>query len=156
MIHPSVKLGRNPRIGHNVFVREDTTIGDNVTLGSNVVIEGRCQIGNNVSLQTGAYVSKYTVIKNDCFLGPYCLLLNDKYPPSADDLKGPTIEDHAVIGGGATILPGIIVGSMGVVGAGSVVTRNVKSNTIVVGNPARELDSESFAVKIGTLVKHDK
>ena len=146
IIYKNVKIGKNFKTGHYVLIRENTVIGDNVIVGTLSVIDGHTRIGNNVSIQTGVYIPRETVIEDDVFLGPKCILTNDKYminPQTAKKrpvLKGPIIRKGARIGAGAIILPGIEVGENAVVGAGAVVTKNVASNVVVVGNPAREME----------------
>ena len=140
VIYSNVKVGGNVEFGHNVLIRENVKIGKNSLIGSYAVVDGNCKIGSNVSIQTGVYISAYTTIKSDVFLGPYCLLLNDKYMKRKKyQLKGPTICKGASIGGNSIIMPTITVGENSMVGAGSVVTKNVKPKTVVAGIPATEI-----------------
>jgi UDP-2-acetamido-3-amino-2,3-dideoxy-glucuronate N-acetyltransferase len=118
-------IGKNTQIGSYCEIKNDTTIGDFCRIQSYVSITRGVQIGSHV------------------FLGPRVTILNDKYP-TADKarsnswtLEKVVIEDGATIGGGAIILPGVKIGSYAVVGAGSVVTKNVPSGEIWMGNPAR-------------------
>jgi acetyltransferase-like isoleucine patch superfamily enzyme len=141
VIYSGDRIGDNFRSGHNVLIRENTEIGDNVLVGTNSVLDGDCRIGNNVAIQTGAYVTRYTVIKDGAFLGPHCVTTNDKYMEYGGELKGPVIKRNAKIGANATIFPGIIIGENAIVGAGAVVHRNVPREDTVVGNPARSASS---------------
>jgi acetyltransferase-like isoleucine patch superfamily enzyme len=86
-------------------------------------------------------IPRGTRIGNNVFLGPGATILNDKYPPSAN--KAPVIKDEAVIGGRAVLLPDITVGYRAVVGGGSVVTKDVPDEVVVVGNPARIIMTRS-------------
>ncbi|MEM7817928.1 MAG: DapH/DapD/GlmU-related protein [candidate division WOR-3 bacterium] len=146
IIYKNVKIGKKFKTGHNVLIRENTIIGNNVVIGTATVIDGNTKIGNNVSIQTGVYIPKETVIEDNVFLGPKCILTNDKYminPQTTTErpvLKGPIIRKGARIGAGAIILPGVEIGENAVVGAGAVVTKNVAPNSVVVGNPAREIE----------------
>lgn len=138
IIYDDVIYGDNFKTGHNVLIREQTVIGNNVLVGTNTVIEGHCSIGDNVSIQTGVFIPKYTTIEDNVFLGPHCILTNDKYPiKRIGGLKGPTIKRHASVGAGAIILPGITIGQNSMVGAGSVVTKNVPDMCVAKGNPAK-------------------
>ena len=137
VIYSAVEIGDNFISGHNVLIREKTKIGDNVLVGTNSVIDGDCIIGNNVSIQTGAYITRYTTVEDDVFLGPFCVTTNDKYMEYGVTLKGPIIKQKARIGANATIMPGITIGENAVIGAGAVVTKNVEANEIVAGVPAR-------------------
>jgi len=140
IIYSNVSLGDNVEVGHNTLIRENVKVGAKTLVGSNVTIDGNCKIGSNVSIQTGVYISAYTTIESNVFLGPYAVLLNDKYMRKKPyKLKGPRICRGACIGGNSIIMPSIIVGKEAVVGAGSIVTKNVKPRSIVTGVPAREI-----------------
>lgn len=136
-IHPEAKLGKNVKVWHFSFIDRNTEIGDNSVVGSLVHIDSDVKIGKNCRIQGQAYISRMTTIGNNVFLGPACTLLNDKYPPSGGILKGPVINDDAVIGGRAIIMPNIQIGKGSVVGAGSLVTKDVLDNMVVYGFPAR-------------------
>jgi acetyltransferase-like isoleucine patch superfamily enzyme len=144
-----VRLGENVELGHNVLIRENVNVGNNTLIGTNVAVDGHCNIGSNVSIQTGVYISAYCTVKDTVFLGPNCMLLNDKYMKQAKyKLRGPTVQEGASIGGNAVIMPMVTVGKGAVVGAGSVVVKNVKPKTIVAGVPAVELKKtpESWSI----------
>jgi acetyltransferase-like isoleucine patch superfamily enzyme len=140
VIYSSVRIGDNFRTGHNVLIRENTAIGDNVLVGTNSVLDGDCQIGTNVAIQTGVYVTRYTVIEDGVFLGPHCVTTNDKYMKYGAVLKGPIIKQGARIGANATIFPRVVIGENAIIGAGTVVTKDVQPSQIVVGVPARVIE----------------
>jgi acetyltransferase-like isoleucine patch superfamily enzyme len=139
IIYSGVKIGKGLKTGHNVLIRENSKIGDNVLIGTNSVLDGNCSIGNNVSVQTDAYITAYTTIEEDVFIGPRAVTTNDKYMYYGAKLIGPTIKKRAKIGANATILPGVVVGEGAIVGSGAVVTKDVPAGVTVVGNPARIL-----------------
>ena len=139
VIYSGVKIGKNLRTGHNVLIRENTEIGNDVLVGTNTVIDGNCKIGSRVSVQTNVYITAYTVIEDDVFMGPCAVTTNDKYMVYGAELKGPIIKRGAKIGANSTILPGIVIGEDAIVGAGSVVTKDVKSKEIVAGVPIKVL-----------------
>ena len=139
VIYSSVKIGKNLRTGHNVLIRENTEIGDDVLIGTNSVIDGNCRIGSKVSVQTNVYITAYTVIDDNVFLGPCAVTTNDKYMEYGAELRGPVIKKGAKIGANSTILPGITIEKDAIVGAGAVVTRDVKSKEVVAGVPIKVL-----------------
>ena len=139
VIYSNVKTGKNFRTGHNVLIRESTEIGDDVLIGTNSVVDGNCTIGNNVSVQTNGYVTAYTIIEDDVFLGPCAVTTNDKYMKVGAELKGPIIKKGAKIGANSTLLPGITIGERAVVGAGAVVTKDVGSEEVVIGIQATRM-----------------
>ena len=138
VIYAGSELGDNVRVGHNVLIREQVKIGSNSVIGTGVTIDGDSVIGSKVSIQTNAYIPWRTYIEDNVFLGPHCILTNDKYIMRAPyDLQGPIIRKGASIGAGAVILPSIEVGTEAVVGAGAIVTKDVAPKTIVYGVPAK-------------------
>ena len=137
VIYADVEIGRDFVTGHNVLVREGVEIGDHVVVGTNTVLDGKSTIGSNVSMQTGVYVPPYSTIGDNVFLGPHAVLTNDRTPVrAAEDLAGPTVEDHVSIGANATLLPAVTVGEGSFVAAGAVVTRDVPPGTLAKGVPA--------------------
>jgi len=142
VIADEVSIGEGTRVGNFVLVRAQTRIGSGCTIGSYVDIEGDVVIGNNVSLQSACYITRGVVIEDDVFCGPRVTTMNDKTivhrrPKLTFDRKAPVIRRGARVGGGSVLLPGVTVGRNALVGAGSVVTRDVPDFAIVVGNPAR-------------------
>ena len=132
------ELGKNVTILHpelvNIF---DSVIGDNCKISAFVEIGGAI-IGNNCKIQSFAFIPRRIKIGNNVFIGPHVNFLNDKHPPSGGKYWMHTIvEDKVVIGGGATILPGLVLEEGCVIGAGAVVTKNVSAGSVMVGNPAR-------------------
>ncbi len=136
IIYENVEIGNNLETGHNVLIREDTKIGSHVKIGTGSIIDGKTVIGNNVNIQSNVYIPLLTEIGDNVFIGPGAVILNDKYPPS-NRLVGVKIMSGAVIGGGSVILPGVTIGENSVIGAGAVVTKDVESNSVVIGNPAK-------------------
>ena len=120
----NVKLGKNVRIWHFVYIGDNTEIGDNVKIGSNTKIEGM------------VYIPPLSIIGEGVFIGPRVTLTNDPYPMS-ERLVGVVVEDNAVLCAGAVIKAGVRIGRNSVVGMGSVVTRDVPPDTVVYGVPAK-------------------
>jgi acetyltransferase-like isoleucine patch superfamily enzyme len=93
-------------------------------------------------MQTGAYITAFTTVEDNVFIGPWVVTANDKYMVPRAKLMGPTIKKGARIGANSTILPGVVIGEGAVEGSGSVVTKEVAPVNIV-GNPARILGKKS-------------
>jgi acetyltransferase-like isoleucine patch superfamily enzyme len=133
-------IGHNLETGHNVVIREENDIGDNFRIWNNSTIDYGCHIGNNVKIHNKVYVAQFTVIEDDVFLGPGVTLANDIHPGCPDALecmRGPHIKRGAQIGISACVLPRVIIGENAVIGAGSVVTKDIPARMVAYGNPAR-------------------
>lgn len=142
VVYESTIIGDNLIIGHNSVIREENKIGNNFKLWNNSVIDYGCRIGNNVKVHCNCYVAQNSVIEDNAFLAPGVIIANDRYPGSPNPrLVGATIKRGAQIGINATILPGIVIGERALIGAGSVVTKNVPKETVFAGNPARKVCS---------------
>ncbi len=136
VIYQGVKIGDHFETGHHVVIREDSKIGDSVSIWTHTIIDYSCVLGNRVKIHSNGYVAQYTVIEDDVFIAPGVIFANDKYPVS-DHLEGPHVKRGARIGVNVTILPGVVIGEEALVGAGSVVTKDVPDRSVVAGNPAR-------------------
>lgn len=140
VVYAGNTIGAKFQTGHGVLVRELNSIGDNVSIGSHSVVEHHVKIGNGVRIHSQAFVPEFTVLEDECWIGPCVCLTNARYPRSQgvkEALKGPIIERGAKIGAGSVILPGVRIGAGALIGAGSVVIHDVPKNTVVAGNPAR-------------------
>ena len=133
-------IGANFQTGNKVNIRESNRIGNNVSVGTLSVIEHHVEIADNVRIHTQVFIPEYSVLEEGCWIGPNVVFTNAKYPLSPgvkDSLAGPVIRKGAKIGANVTLLPGVVVGENALVGAGSVVVRDVPPGAVVAGNPAR-------------------
>lgn len=140
-VSDSCTIKSGTKIWHFSHIRENVEIGENVTIGQNVYIDEGVVIGDNTKIQNNVSLYKGVKIGRNVFVGPSVVFTNDMYPISekwSDDMVLKTeIEDHVSLGANSTILPGIIIGEYSLVGAGSVVTKDVQPNSLVYGNPAQ-------------------
>lgn len=148
-VAPDVRLGTNVRLAAFVNLY-GCLVGDNTKIGTFVEVQKNARIGRNCKIQSHTFVCEGVVIEDDVFVGHGVTFVNDKYPRAtngAGALQGQTdwtvvptvVRRGASIGSGATILCNITIGELAIIGAGSVVTRDVPPRTIVAGNPAAVL-----------------
>ena len=135
-VSKTAKIGKNVKIWHFAYVGDNTIIGDNVMIGSLAHIDYAVKIGNNTRIEGSVYIPPLTVIGNNVFIAPGATFTNDPYQMSPK-MIGATVEDGAIIAARAVIRPGTLIGKNAVVGMGAVVTKDVPSETVVMGNPAR-------------------
>jgi len=147
-VSKDAKIGSGTSIWNNSQVREEAEIGENCILGKNVYIDREVKIGKNCKIQNNVSIYHGVVIEDGVFLGPHVCFTNDKNPRAINpdgSIKGEAdwkvskilVRYGAAIGANVTILPGVTIGKWALVGAGSVVTRDVADYGIVVGNPAK-------------------
>jgi acetyltransferase-like isoleucine patch superfamily enzyme len=148
-IAPDVKLGQNVKLSKfiNLYGCE---VGDNTKIGAFVEIQKNARVGSNCKISSHTFICEGITVEDNVFIGHGVTFINDSYPRAtttdgalqteADWKVEPTIvKKGASIGSGSTILSSVTIGENAFVGAGSVVTKDVPADTIVVGNPARVL-----------------
>ncbi len=127
-------------IGDQSYVRERARVGQGSLIGRGTAVDNDVVIGARVSVQTSCYVTAFTVIEDDVFVGPGVTMTNDdtmsRHAPEYA-LRGATLRRACRIGGGVVLCPGVEVGEEAFVAAGAVVTRDVESRAVVMGVPAR-------------------
>lgn len=142
------EIGKNTKIWHYVQIREGARIGANCILGKGVYIDFNVKVGNNVKIQNGASIYYGVVIEDGVFIGPHVCFTNDKFPRAVNeegDLKLNVdwkvgrilVKKGASIGAGSVILPNVTIGEYAMIGAGSLVTKDVPDYVLVYGNPAK-------------------
>jgi acetyltransferase-like isoleucine patch superfamily enzyme len=143
VLYAGSQIGADCLIADQSFVREKCTIGNAVIVGRGVTVENETAIGSYTKIQSQSYVTAWTTIEEHVFLAPCVVTTNDNFMGRTAERfkyrKGPTIKRGARVGANTTLLPGITVGREAFVAAGSVVTRDVPDETLVMGTPARPL-----------------
>ncbi len=134
-VYENSSLNDNVETGTNVVIREKCSIGDRSIIGSGTILDGDVKIGKNVRIQSSNFIPPKIRIGNDVFIGPGVRFANDKVPVS-DRLTGIMVNDNAIIGISATILPGISIGRRSVIAAGALVTKDVPDDVVMLGVPA--------------------
>jgi len=132
--------------GHRVTVRENTHAGLNFQIGTLSDIQGDCIIGDYVRTHSSVHIGKKSTLGNYIWIFPYVVLTNDPTPPS-DTMIGVTVKDFAVIATMAVLLPGVIINEHSIIGAHSLVTKDVPQGMVVAGNPAKIL-CEASTIKL--------
>ena len=157
MIHPtadvqSVNIGKNTTIWQYCVILKDAVIGENCNINFNVFIENKVIIGNNVTIKPGVQLWDGVTVEDNVFIGPNVTFTNDLTPRSKrypKSFKKTIIKKGASIGANATIIAGIEIGEYALIGAGSVLTKNIPSYTLWYGNPAKQ---KGFITKDGIIL----
>ena len=137
IIYSGSDIGDNFQTGHQVTIREEARIGKNVSVGTLSDIQGNCVIGNYVRMHSNVHIGQLSKIDDCVWIFPYVVLTNDPTPPS-ENMLGVHIHSFAIVATSTVVLPGIEIMSDSLVGAGSVVNRDVEPYAVVVGNPAKQ------------------
>jgi len=148
-VEPGAQVGAGTRIWRQAHVREYARIGEQCNIGKGVYIESHVRIGSRVKIQNHVSVFEGVTLEDGVFVGPHVCFTNDLFPraitpdgslKSADDWKiTPTLVRYgASIGAGSVVVCGVTIGEFALVGAGSVVTKDVAAYALVFGNPARQ------------------
>lgn len=143
-------IGKDSSVWHFTHIRDSAIIGNNCTIGSHCYIDKDVSIGDNCKIQSGCMIYHPAKIGQCVFIGPRCIIINDKYPKATKDngekltdndwlCEGVIIEDFASIGAGSIIMPGVVIGHHSLVGAGSIVTKNIPPYTKAYGSPIKIL-----------------
>lgn len=122
--------------GHRVTVREGTIAGKNLQIGTLGDIQGNCSIGDYVRFHSNVHIGQLSRVGNFVWIFPYVVLTNDPHPPS-EYLVGVIVEDYAAIATMSVVLPGVRIGQGALVGAHTLVNRDVAQHVVVSGSPAQ-------------------
>lgn len=138
-VDESAHIGDGTRVWNQAQIRNDAVIGDNCIISKNVYIDEHVHIGNRVKVQNNVNIYHGVTIEDDVFLGPSMTFTNDMFPRAFNSdwkITETVVRKGASVGANATIRCGITIGEYAMVGAGSVVTKNVRPYELVIGNPA--------------------
>ncbi len=143
VIDANCRIGAGTKIWHFSHIMSDCTIGEKCNIGQNVVVSPQVVLGNNVKVQNNVSIYTGVICEDDVFLGPSMVFTNVINPRSAvirkDEYKQTVVKKGASIGANATLICGNNIGEYALIGAGSVVTKEVKPYALVVGNPSRQI-----------------
>jgi UDP-2-acetamido-3-amino-2,3-dideoxy-glucuronate N-acetyltransferase len=152
-ISPEARIGRGTKVWQHCTVLAGAEIGEGCLLSQNVYIEGRTRIGSNVKIKNNVSIYECVELEDDVFAGPSAVFTNVLTPrshwPRKDQFLKTLVRKGATIGANATIVCGVTIGRYAMVGAGSVVTRDVPDFALVYGVPAKQ---HGWACQCGTLI----
>ncbi len=159
MISKDVKLGKNVKIFHGELVNlYGCEIGDNTKIAMFVEIQKGVKIGKNCKIEAFAFIPEGVTLEDQVLVGPHACFTNDKIPRATNidgsmktandwEVAKTLVKRRAGIGANATIICGVTIGENAIVGAGSVVTKDVPDNAIVAGNPAKVIGEAKDIIK---------
>lgn len=135
----SKNIGLDTNVWQYVVILSNAVIGHNCNICAHCFIENDVKIGDNVTIKSGVYLWDGIVVEDNVQIGPNVTFTNDKYPRAKKDftLQKTLIKNNASIGAASTILGGLTIGENAMIGAGSLVTKNIPANELWVGSPAK-------------------
>lgn len=136
IIYAGCTFGTKFQCGHRVTIRENTITGTHCSIGTLCDIQGDVEFGNYVRLHSNVHIGKASIIGNFCWIYPYTVFTNDPTPPS-DMCVGPVIGDYSIISTHCLLLPGVRIGEHCLVGAYTMVTKDIPNYQVVLGAPGR-------------------
>lgn len=143
VIDQGSSIGEKTKIWHFSHIMSNSVIGENCNIGQNVVVSPKVTLGNNVKVQNNVSIYTGVICEDDVFLGPSMVFTNILNPRSAivrrDQYIETRVEQGASIGANATIICGNNIGKFALIGAGSVVTKQVPAYALIIGNPGKQI-----------------
>ncbi len=140
VLFAGARIGQGAILGDQSFVRERSVVGPGTVIGRGSVVDNDVRVGARVKVQTNVYLTAFSVLEDDVFVGPGATTTNDDTMArhgSQMQLRGATLRRACRVGGGAVLTPGVEIGEEAFVAAGAVVTRDVPARAVVMGVPAR-------------------
>ena len=140
IVFAGAEIGDEVILGDQSYVRERSRIGPGSVIGRGSAVDNDARVGARVRVQTNVYLTAFTVVEDDVFVGPCAMTTNDdtmsRHGPEMP-LRGATLRRACRVGGAAVLTPGVEIGEEAFVAAGAIVTKNVPARTVVMGTPAR-------------------
>jgi acetyltransferase-like isoleucine patch superfamily enzyme len=138
-IYAGTVIGAGLNTGQGASIREDNIIGDNCSIGTHAVLEFGNRLGDGCRIHSGCFL-EMAILGREVFCGPNVVFTDDPHPMGCEHYKeckgGAKVGDNAAIGANSTLCPGVVVGERSLIGAGSVVTKNIPPGVVAFGNPA--------------------
>lgn len=150
ILYAGSEIGENLMTGHHVTIRENMKIGANFQAGTYAIIMGESTIGDYVKTGSSVEIGQFSKLGNYIWVYLNSVLINDPHPPSDSHTKGPEISDFAVIGASCIIFPNVKIGRGALIGANSVVKKDVPDDQIAIGNPSKIIGPTSQIKLTGT------
>ena len=138
IIYAGTSFGENLITGHHVTVREGAVFGKNCLISTLADVQNNCSIGDYSRLYSNVHVGEHTKLGNYVFVFPFTVFTNDPLPPS-ETLLGSTVGDYSIITVHCSVMPGINIGTHCLIGANSVISRNIDDYSFAIGSPAKRL-----------------
>ena len=138
IIYAGSSFGKGLITGHRATIREGATIGEHCLISTLVDIQGNCKIGDYSRIYSNVHIGEKTEIGKYVFIFPYTIFTNDPQPPSPN-LSGACVGDYSIIAIHCCVLPGVQIGQNCLIGANSVVSRNIESYSFAIGSPAKRI-----------------
>lgn len=151
VIYGGSTIGTQFETGHHVAVREGMTIGLNFRLGNHSDMQGPITVGDYVRVHSSVIVGEHAELRDFVWVLPYTVIASDPHPPSDGHYQGVVLEAYVVVSAGCTLLPGVRIGRDSLVGAHTLVSRDVRPGSVVTGVPARDRgDASRIALPDGS------
>ncbi|MDA3850448.1 MAG: acyltransferase [Spirochaetaceae bacterium] len=144
VIYAGNTIGEAFSTGHHVTIREKNEIASNVSIGTGSCIEHHIKINRDVRIHSQVFIPEYTKLEEKAWIGPNVVITNAKYPRGKNVkslLKGATLGKACKIGANSTLLPGVYIGEKSLIGAGSLVSKDIPSGVLAFGTPAKVIKS---------------
>lgn len=145
IIESNVVVGSNVKLGHRVTLKTGTIVGDNSIVDDHCITTGACFIGNNVNIRTGAIISKSTIIEDYCFVGPGVITNHTKNVNHGreENIEAKQLITYigygSIIGSQASILAGVRIAPLTIIGGGTVVVKSIEEKGVYVGSPSKKM-----------------